>query len=130
MRLFVPVEIGDCPVRIRPVTSYGALNLYKKEKRTMKRLNNSVYIFIALIFAWFVLPLQTQSLAAEPERIPLEEFKNMFDSEADMVIVDTRDISSYLEGHIPGAISMRYPDEIRARNQELPRDKTIILYCS
>ena len=96
----------------------------------MKKLNRGVSILIVLVFAWFVLPLQTQSLAAEPERISLEEFKNMFDSEVDMVIVDTRGISSYLEGHIPGAISMRYPDEIRSRNQELPRDKTIILYCS
>ena len=96
----------------------------------MKRLNSSVYILIALIFAWFVLPLQTQSLAAGTERIILEEFKTMFDGEADMVIVDTRGINAYAEGHIPGAISMGYPDEIRARNQELPRDKTIILYCS
>ena len=96
----------------------------------MKKSNSSVYIPIALIFTWFVLPLQTQSLAAEPERIPLEEFKNMFDSGVDMVIVDTRGINFYLEGHIPGAISMRYSDEIRARNQELPRDKMIILYCS
>jgi 3-mercaptopyruvate sulfurtransferase SseA len=66
----------------------------------------------------------------EPERIPLEEFKNLFDNQADIVIVDTRSLENYEAGHIPGAISMPYPDEIRARNQELPRDKTIILYCS
>jgi 3-mercaptopyruvate sulfurtransferase SseA len=66
----------------------------------------------------------------EPERISLEDFKNLFDSQADIVIVDTRSLESYEAGHIPGAISMPYPDEIRARNQELPRDKTIILYCS
>ncbi len=66
----------------------------------------------------------------EPERISLEEFKNLFDNQADMIVVDTRSLESYEAGHIPGAISMPYPDEIRARNQELPRDKTIILYCS
>jgi 3-mercaptopyruvate sulfurtransferase SseA len=66
----------------------------------------------------------------EPERIPLEEFKNLFDNQADIVIVDTRSLENYEAGHIPGAISMPYPDDIRARNQELPRDKTIILYCS
>jgi 3-mercaptopyruvate sulfurtransferase SseA len=66
----------------------------------------------------------------EPERIPLEEFKNLFDNQADIVIVDTRSLEDYQAGHIPGAISMPYPDDIRARNQELPRDKTIILYCS
>ena len=66
----------------------------------------------------------------EPERISLEEFKDLFDNQADIVIVDTRSLENYEAGHIPGAISMSYPDEIRARNQELPRDKTIILYCS
>ncbi len=66
----------------------------------------------------------------EPERISLEGFKDLFDSQADITIVDTRSLESYEAGHIPGAISMSYPDEIRARNQELPRDKTIILYCS
>jgi len=66
----------------------------------------------------------------EPERISLEEFKNLFGNQADIVIVDTRSLEDYQAGHIPGAISMTYPDEIRARNQELPRDKTIILYCS
>ena len=66
----------------------------------------------------------------EPERISLEEFKNLFDNQADIVIVDTRSLENYEAGHISGAISMSYPDEIRARNQELPRDKTIILYCS
>jgi 3-mercaptopyruvate sulfurtransferase SseA len=66
----------------------------------------------------------------KPERISLEEFKNLFDDQADIVIVDTRSMENYEAGHIPGAVSMPYPDEIRARNQELPRDKTIILYCS
>ena len=96
----------------------------------MKRMNIGVSILIVLAFAWFVLPVQNQCFAADPERISLEEFKNMFDSKVDMVIVDTRSITAYETGHIPGAISMSYPDEIRSRNQELPRDKTIVLYCT
>ena len=96
----------------------------------MKGMNITISVLIILAFAWFVLPVQSKGFAAEPERISLEEFKNMFDSKVDMVIVDTRSVTAYENGHIPGAISMSYPDEIRSRNQELPRDKTIILYCT
>ena len=96
----------------------------------MKQIKIGVSILVILIFAWLILPVQTQCLAAAPERITMEEFKNMFDSKADMVIVDTRSIGAYESGHIPGAISMTYPEDIQARNQELPRDKMIILYCT
>ena len=66
----------------------------------------------------------------EAERISLEEFKGLLDNQADVIIVDVRSRESYEAGHIPGAISMTYPDEIRARHHELPLDKTIIFYCS
>lgn len=66
----------------------------------------------------------------EAERISLTEFKTLLDSQADMVVLDVRSKSSYDARHIPGAISMPYPDDIESRNQELPRDKTIVLYCS
>ena len=66
----------------------------------------------------------------EPERISLDDFEDLLDSQTDIVIVDTRSLMSYELGHIPGAISVPYPDEIRARYQELPRDKMIIFYCS
>ena len=65
----------------------------------------------------------------EAERILLAEFKALLDSQADMVVVDVRSKISYDIGHIPGAISMPYPDDIRSRYEELPRDKTIVLYC-
>ena len=97
----------------------------------MRILNCGVCIFIIMIFTLLILPLQSQSLAAiEPELISLEEFKNMVDSRVDMVIVDVRIVFSYDAGHIPGAISMQYPFEIRERHHELPRDKTLVLYCS
>jgi len=73
---------------------------------------------------------ENEAATIEPERISLAEFKNLLDSEADIVVVDTRSTLNYDEGHIPGAISIPYPDEIRSRNEELPRDKMVILYCS
>jgi rhodanese-related sulfurtransferase len=67
-------------------------------------------------------------MAADPERIPVDQLKSLLDNQADVIIVDTRGEHSYKAGHIPGAISMPFPDGIRSRNQELPRDRTIILY--
>ena len=45
------------------------------------------------------------------------------------VVVDVRSPESYKLGHIKGAINI--PEgEITSRKDELPRDKTIALYCS
>ncbi len=64
----------------------------------------------------------------EVERITVDELKDLLDNQADVVIVDVRSKSSYDHGHIPGAIPMPYPEEIRSRHEELPTDKTLILY--
>jgi rhodanese-related sulfurtransferase len=45
------------------------------------------------------------------------------------VIVDVRGESSYEGGHVRGALSIP-SSEILSRLDELPRDKTIITYCS
>jgi len=45
------------------------------------------------------------------------------------VVVDVRTVEAYKVGHIKGALSI--PEgEIVARKDELPRDKTIVFYCS
>ena len=95
----------------------------------MKKLLN---IGITILISWTVL-LFFQSLqvyAADYERVTVDELKNMLDNKADIVVVDVRSKEIYNAGHIPGAISMPFADEIKARHGELPQDKTIILYCS
>jgi 3-mercaptopyruvate sulfurtransferase SseA len=96
----------------------------------MKQIRIGVSIIVILIFAWLILPVQTQCVAADAERITMEEFKNMFDSKADMVIVDTRSKEAYESGHIPGAISMDYPEDFQVEDLRLPRDKMIVFYCT
>lgn len=94
----------------------------------MKKLNGCIAVLIILTVACFLQPLQTQSMAAEPDRILVEQLKGLLDGQADVLVVDTRGEQEYEAGHIPGAISMPFPDGIRSRNKGLPRDKTIILY--
>jgi 3-mercaptopyruvate sulfurtransferase SseA len=45
------------------------------------------------------------------------------------IVVDVRSAESYKQAHIKGSLSIPEP-EIVSRKDELPRDKTIVLYCS
>ena len=62
-------------------------------------------------------------------RISLEQLKEKLDAGADVVVVDVRSKEDFDEGHIPGAVSMPWQQEIEARYTELPRDKEIVIYC-
>ena len=45
------------------------------------------------------------------------------------VVYDTRSKMAYDAEHIPGALSMPY-DEVSKRAGELPKDKTLVFYCT
>lgn len=66
--------------------------------------------------------------AADMEQITVAEFKTLLENSTDVVAVDVRSKNTYDHGHIPGAISMPYPDEIESRHKELPADKILIIY--
>ena len=63
-------------------------------------------------------------------RINLGQVKEKLDAGADIVIVDVRSKEDFDEGHISGAVSIPWQQEIEARYTELPRDKEVIIYCS
>ena len=92
----------------------------------MKKLSSGIAVLVVLGISWFLV--QAQCMAAEPERVSIEQVKNMLDDENDVIVIDTRSARSFENGHIPGALSMPFPDGIRDGAESLPRDKTIILY--
>ena len=47
-----------------------------------------------------------------------------------IVVLDCRRAEQYAEGHIPGAISLPYRDISVEGTAHLPRDKTLVTYCS
>jgi len=62
--------------------------------------------------------------------IKCEELKKMIDSKAaDILVVSNDPQESFEEGHIPGAVSFPWVDALKAP-VALPRNKTLILYCS
>ena len=91
----------------------------------MKRLNKST--------AWTIVfflhsQLLVQVFAAEPERIALAELKRLLDAKEKVTLVDVRGQIHYNLGHIPGAVSMPFPNGIEARHQTLPAKGLIVLY--
>jgi len=66
--------------------------------------------------------------AADMQQITIAELKTLLDNNTDVVTVDVRSKNLYSYGHIPGAISMPYSDEIQSRYKELPTDKTLVVY--
>ena len=71
---------------------------------------------------------QATTSADDVRRISIAKAHAAFES-GKAVIVDVRTESAYRAGHIKGAQLIPL-NEIGARSSELPRDKTIILYCS
>jgi len=74
------------------------------------------------------VPSQTPTPAEDAPRITLEEAKKAYD-EGKAFIIDARAEEAYKAEHIKGAVNIR-SDNLDARLKEIPRDKTIIVYCS
>jgi WD40 repeat protein/thiol-disulfide isomerase/thioredoxin len=73
----------------------------------------------------------TPSVSDGPPRIPLVEFKALYDDpaqRANMLIIDVRAKESYDAGHIKGSESWPESD-IDATVVKLPKDKLIVAYC-
>ena len=80
---------------------------------------------IAVLAAW-AQEEESQSFPA----VKCEELKKMIDHKAaDMLIVSNDPQESYEEGHIPGAASFPWVSTLKPP-VSLPRNKTLILYCS
>ncbi len=62
------------------------------------------------------------------QRITTSELKDLMDK-GEAYVVDVRTEASFKAGHIRGAILIPTKD-VASRAKELPRDKTIVTYCS
>ena len=63
-------------------------------------------------------------------RISIEQLKTLIDNGADMAIIAVQPKKLYDRGHIKGAICFPWARKIDpAAAENLPRDKTLILYC-
>ncbi|MCE2394387.1 hypothetical protein J4G02_07330 [Candidatus Poribacteria bacterium] len=91
----------------------------------MRRLNR---IIVWIIVLFLQQQLLVQVFAAQAERITSKELKRLLDAKEKVTLVDVRGQINYNLGHIPGAISMPFPDGIETRHQTLPAEGLIVLY--
>ncbi len=91
----------------------------------MQRLNRVVVWIIVLFLQQQLL---VQVFAAQAERIDAKELKRLLDAKEKVTLVDVRGQIHFNFGHIPGAISMPFPDGIETRHQTLPAEGLIVLY--
>jgi 3-mercaptopyruvate sulfurtransferase SseA len=73
-------------------------------------------------------PLEVDHADDDAARITLEEAKKLFDA-GKAFIVDARPEEAYKQEHIKGAVNIT-SSTLDARLKDLPKDKTIIVYCS
>ena len=91
----------------------------------MQRLNR-VVVWVIVLFLHSQLLVQV--FAAQAERITLADLKRLLDAKEKVILVDVRGQIHFNFGHIPGAISMPFPDGIETRHQTLPAEGLIVLY--
>ena len=62
------------------------------------------------------------------KRISLDDAKTAFDK-GEAVFIDTRSANAFANEHIKGAINIPW-QEVEKRYKEIPKGKTIVVYCS
>ena len=67
----------------------------------------------------------------EPPRIEIEELKRKLDRGEPVFIIDTRSHAAWSgsDEKIPGAVRLHY-NYLEQRLDEVPRDRTIVAYCT
>lgn len=61
-------------------------------------------------------------------RVTIDELETMM-KDGSAIVIDVRNQAAYDQGHIPGS-RLIPAGEIANRISELPRDKTVVTYCS
>ena len=90
--------------------------------------------WIAVALPLLVLVLAVAGIAAQLDpaagvaRISVEELKKLVKA-GSAIVIDVRTLDAYKAGHIPGSLLIP-SDEIPQKAKALPKDKTLVTYCS
>ncbi len=97
-----------------------------------KKTLTHILVCFGLFWVFSLTALAQEDDFAAPSfpAVKCEELKKMIDSKApDILVVSNDPQESYDEGHIPGAVSFPWATKLKLP-VTLPRNKTLILYCS
>jgi len=83
-----------------------------------------------LAIASLIAFAQEERASSDFPRVAPDELKKMIESKSsDFLVVSNDPQESFDEGHIPGAVSLPWVNQLRGP-VNLPRNKTLILYCA
>jgi len=86
--------------------------------------------FPILVVASLMASAQEERVTSSIPRVKCEELKNLIENKApDILVVSNDPQESFDEGHVPGAVSFPWTSQLKPPIN-LPRNKTLILYCS
>jgi rhodanese-related sulfurtransferase len=60
---------------------------------------------------------------------PASKVKEAIDAEEDIFILSVRQAADYEKGHVPGAVNIPYGKGMQESFSQLPKDKTVVVYC-
>jgi 3-mercaptopyruvate sulfurtransferase SseA len=90
------------------------------------------WISAALPLLVLVLSLAGAAAQGDPNagvtRIAVDELKKLVKA-GTAVIVDVRSLEAYKVSHLPGSINIQV-NEVPEKGKLLPKDKTLVTYCS
>jgi len=94
----------------------------------MKNISKTSRVFWGILITVFWMATQT-AWAQEFGHVTPEELKKLIESrDPGILIVDVQPKVAYALGHIQGAVNFPWEQDLKG-NGNLPRDKTLILYC-
>lgn len=73
-------------------------------------------------------PEEIQGLPADLPSLAADEVRRRLAFGQPIAVIDVRGQDEYDDGHIPGSLHLPYY-ELQSRQAEVPRDKTVVLYC-
>jgi hypothetical protein len=95
------------------------------------RLLLFLFSLLAFYLGWKYYQLQRFIRELRVDRVTPQELKRMIESGEDLAVVDLRRALEvdHDNAKLPGAIWIDL-DDLDGRQEEIPRDKDVILYCS
>ena len=83
------------------------------------------------LFPMFLSSLFSCQSSTDIESVSPTAFSKIIDSDASIVRLDVRTPAEYAEGHIAGSLNVDVtsPDFVQRVQQQVPKGKTIALYC-
>ena len=83
------------------------------------------------LFPMFLSSLFSCQSSTDIESVSSTAFSKIIDADASIVRLDVRTPTEYAEGHIAGSLNVDVtsPDFVQRVQQQVPKGKTIALYC-